>query len=243
MKPPVATHRRKRQHTTNPHSKWPKRISDHSDTSARSQIKAVLKLANVSSQTGPVGKPTWANLEQARKLAEAINHPVRLCQIQYWIGRSYYVMGRFEPCRRICAAGSWILTETLGDDGSIETGPVNLLARVHCLMGEPVAAISYAATQRPNRCAEWGTAWKKPRFLAFCLLHMPSMASSPRQSRPPIMALRWREEVGHLPTIAACLMFRGVVNGWFGKVGRRRARFRTSTYTFAKNLATFSAST
>lgn len=208
-----------------------KEISDP-DTSARSQIKAVLKLANVIVKRDQL-EANLGNLEYARKLAEEINHPVRLCQIQYWIGRSYYVMGRFNLAAEF-ARLALDIAETLGDDGSIQTGPVNLLARVHCLMGEPVAAISYA-TRSVKQMRGLGDIMEEAAVSGVLSFAHAQHGQFAEAIAAADHGVELAQELGHLPTIAACLMFRGVVNGWFGKLENAEPDFEQALYVCQKS--------
>ena len=208
-----------------------KEITD-TKKSARIQIKAILKLAKVIVKRDQL-ESNLASLEQARKLAEAINHPVRLCQIQYWIGRSYYVMGRFELAAEF-ARLALDIAETLGNDDSIETGPVNLLARVHCLMGEPVEAISYAA-RSVKQMHEMGDSMEEAAVSGVLSFAHAQHGQFKEAIAAADHGVALAEEVGHLPTIAACLMFRGVVNGWFGKLADAEPDFEQALYVCQKS--------
>ncbi len=203
-----------------------KAISD-TDKSARIRIKAILKLANVAFNREQFEK-NLGNLDQARALAETINHRFRLCQITYWIGRTHYVMGRFTLAAE-AARRALDIADTLDDDGRIKTGPVNLLARVHCLLGEPVDAILYA-TRSVKQMHALGDGIEEAAVsgvLAFA-------HAQHGQFKEALVAadhgVALAQKKGHLPTVAACLMFRGVVNGWFGKLADADPDFEQALY-------------
>ncbi|MFK7761729.1 MAG: adenylate/guanylate cyclase domain-containing protein [Roseobacter sp.] len=197
------------------------------ETSARLQIRAILKLANVASSREQFER-NLGNLGTARALAEKIDHKIRLCQIQYWTGRTYYVLGRFGLAADL-ARQALDLADALGEDERMKTGPVNLLARVHCLLGEPVAAINYA-TQSVRQMHDTGDGVEEAAVsgvLAFAL-------AQNGQYDPALKAadhgVALAQELEHLPTIAACLMFRGLVNGWFGKLSKAKPDFEQGLY-------------
>lgn len=200
--------------------------------SARLQIKAILKLANVAIGRDQLER-NLGNLEQARALAEEIDYQVRLCQILYWIGRTHYVMGRFNDAADF-ARQALDLAETLGEDDSIRTGPVNLLARVHCLTGEPVAAINYAArsVQQMNGLGDSLEEASVSGVLAFAHAQHGQFTQALAAADHGVALA---EEVGHLPTTAACLMFRGVVNGWFGKLDNAERDFENALFVCQKS--------
>lgn len=185
------------------------------DLSARLQIRAILKLANVASGREQIER-NLGNLGTARTLAENIGHQIRLCQIRYWTARTYYVMGRFGLAADL-ARQALELADTLGDDDRMKTGPVNLLARIHCLLGEPVAAISYA-NQSVRQMHEAGDQVEEASVsgvLAFALaLHGQYEEAIQAADHGVARA----EGIDHLPTQAACFMFRALVNGWFGRL-------------------------
>ncbi|AXI46734.1 adenylate/guanylate cyclase domain-containing protein [Sulfitobacter sp. SK012] len=202
------------------------------EKSARCQIKAILKLANVAFTRDQL-ENNLGNLDQANELAEKIGHRVRLCQIRYWIGRTYYVMGRFKLATDY-ARMALDIADTLGGDDRIKTGPVNLLARVHCLLGEPVDAISYA-TRSVKQMHEAGDSLEEAAVsgvLAFAHAqhgeHAEALAAANH-------GVELAEQVGHLPTTAACFMFRGVVNGWFGKLADADLDFEQGLYVCEKS--------
>ncbi|MGA9251306.1 MAG: adenylate/guanylate cyclase domain-containing protein [Roseobacter sp.] len=195
------------------------------ELSARLQIRAILKLANVASGREQIER-NLGNLGTARTLAEKINHPVRLCQIQYWTARTYYVMGRFGLAADM-ARQALELADTLGDGDQMKTGPVNLLARIHCLQGEPVAAISYAnqSVRQMHDAGDYVEEASVSGVLAFALaLHGDYDEAIQAADHGVARA----EGIDHLPTQAACLMFRGLVNGWFGRLSDAMPDFERS---------------
>ena len=186
-----------------------------SEAAARAQIQATLKLASVSSKRDQFERDL-EQLERARGLAEKVGDREQLCRILYWIGRMNYVAGRFDSGVEY-AEQSLQVAGTLGNADSLCAEPVNLLARIHCLRGEPQQATRYAARnvgemQRlGNRIEEAAVSG----VLAFGYgLHGRYREALDAADH----GVRVAKSLEHLPTLAACHMFRAVVNGWFGKL-------------------------
>ena len=197
------------------------------EASARLQIRAILKLANVASSRDQFER-NLGNLGMARTLAEKIDHQIRLCQIQYWTGRTYYVLGRFALAADL-ARQALDLAQALGDDARMTTGPVNLLARVHCLLGEPAAAVNYA-TQSVSQMNATGDHVEEAAVsgvLAFAHAQHGNYTDAMAAANHGVALA---EKLDHLPTMAACFMFRGVVNGWFGRLSDATPDFEQSLY-------------
>ncbi|MEP0960903.1 MAG: adenylate/guanylate cyclase domain-containing protein [Roseobacter sp.] len=203
-----------------------------SDVSAKLQIRAILKLANVASSRDQF-ENNLGNLGTARALAEKIGHQVRLCQIQYWIGRTYYVLGRFGLAADL-ASQALELAETLGSDNRMKTGPVNLLARVHCLLGEPVAAINYAS-QSVVQMRDSGDPVEEAAVSGVLAFALAQHGEYDKAIDAANHGVTLAQEVEHLPTVAACLMFRGLVNGWFGKLENATPDFEQGLYVCEKS--------
>jgi class 3 adenylate cyclase/tetratricopeptide (TPR) repeat protein len=208
-----------------------KAITD-AEESARCQIRAILKLANVAS-TRDQFERNLGNLGMARTLAEKIGHQVRLCQIQYWTGRTYYVLGKFNLAADL-ARQALDLAQSLDGDDRMTSGPINLLARVHCLLGEPVAAVKYAAQSvlqmrtagdRVEEAAVSGV-------LAFAHAQRGDFEEALKAANHGVDLAK---ELDHLPTVAACLMFRGLVHGWFGKLADAAPDFEQGLYVCEKS--------
>lgn len=202
------------------------------EDSARLQIRAILKLANVASSRAQF-EQNLGNLGAARALAEKIDHRVRLCQIQYWTGRTYYVLGRFKLAAEL-AKQALETADTLSNPEPLRSGPVNLLGRVHCLLGEPVAAINYSAQSvvqmrnEGNRMEEAAVSG----VLAFAYAQHGDYDLALEAANNGVAL---SQELEHLPTVAACLMFRGVVNGWFGKLDAATPDFEQGLFTCEKS--------
>ncbi|MEE9159777.1 MAG: AAA family ATPase [Gammaproteobacteria bacterium] len=184
-----------------------------SENASEFQIWAILKLANVASNRQQFERDL-KNLEKARSLAEKINDKHLLCQILYWIGRTNYVLGQFDLGIEY-AEKSLQIAEALGGDDKVTADPVNLLARIHCLRGEPRQASTHAARnveqmhKLANRIEEAAIAG----VLAFAYgLH----GRFPQAIEAAHRGVAVAQKTEHLPTIAACLMFRAVANGWYG---------------------------
>src|SRR5262245_52224395 len=186
-----------------------------SEDASRAQIRAILKLASVASNRSQFERDL-KNLEEARTLAERIGDQHLLSQVLYWIGRANYVFGRFDAGIEH-AAQALAIAEALGGDDSVTADPVSLLARIHCLTGEPKQASTYAARsveqmhRLGNRVEEAAVAG----VLAFAYgLH----GRFPQAFEAAERGIEVARTTEHLPTLAACFMFRGVVKGWRGEL-------------------------
>ncbi|MEP5760399.1 MAG: adenylate/guanylate cyclase domain-containing protein [Litoreibacter sp.] len=202
------------------------------DDSARTQIRAILKLANVASNRAQF-EQNLGNLGAARALAEKMDHRVRLCQIQYWTGRTYYVLGRFKLAAEL-AKQALETADGLSSPETLRFGPVNLLGRVHCLLGEPVAAINYSA-QSVEQMREDGNLMEEAAVSGVLAFAYAQHGDYDEALAVADRGVTLAEELDHLPTLAACLMFRGVVNGWFGKLEAATPDFERGLYTCEKS--------
>ena len=193
-----------------------------SDDAARAQIRSVLKLAGVASNRRQFERDL-ENLAQARTLAERIGDDELLCQVLYWIGRANYVFGRFDAGIEY-AEQSLRIAEALGGKDQVTAEPVNLLARIHCLTGEPKHAIRYAErsleqmARLGNRIEEAAVAG----VLSFAYGLHGRFAQAFEAAERGVNVARATE---HLPTLAACLMFRAVVRGSHGELAPALADF------------------
>ena len=187
------------------------------DTAAAVQIRAILKLANVATSRVQF-EANLGNLGIARTLAEKTGDMRRLCQVQYWTGRTYYVQGRFGLAADLARQSLEIAQENGGDDRDT-SGPVNLLARVHCLLGEPVAATTYARRSVGQMHAQGDHVEEAAvsGVLAFALAQHGEFDEALAAADHGVALSR---RLDHLPTVAACLMFRGLVLGWYGRLDR-----------------------
>jgi class 3 adenylate cyclase/tetratricopeptide (TPR) repeat protein len=189
---------------------------------ARAQIRAVLKLASVASNRRQFERDL-ENLAQARTLAEATRDEELLGRVFYWIGRANYVFGRFDAGIEH-AEQSLRIAEALGGKDPITAEPVNLLARLHCLTGEPKQAVPYAErsveqmARLGNRVEEAAVAG----VLSFAYGLHGRFAQAFEAAERGVNVARATE---HLPTLAACLMFRAVARGWHGEIERAVADF------------------
>ena len=184
-----------------------------SENASESQIRAILKLANVASNRQQFERDL-KNLEYARSLAEKINDKHLLYQILYWIGRTNYVLGQFDLGVEY-AEKSLQIAEALGGEDQVTADPVNLLARIHCLRGEPREASKYAA-RNVEQMHKVGNQIEEAAIagvLAFAYgLHGRFSQAVEAAHRGVEVA----QKTEHLPTIAACFMFRAVAHGWHG---------------------------
>jgi class 3 adenylate cyclase/tetratricopeptide (TPR) repeat protein/ABC-type Na+ transport system ATPase subunit NatA len=208
------------------------KIVPDAQASARAQIRAILKLANVAFNREQFER-NLGNLDQALKLAEQIDHPVRLSQIKYWIGRTHYVMGQFDLAVEFARQALDIAEQLEGDD-RLKTGPVNLLARVHCLRGEPVDAISYAS-RSVTQMHDMGDSVEEAAVSGVLAFAHAQHGQFDEALAAADHGVTLAQKLDHLPTLAACLMFRGVVNGWFGKLADAEPDFEQGLYVCQKS--------
>lgn len=199
------------------------------ETGTRLQIQATLKLAAVAMNREHFERDL-NNLEDAQKLAESIGDNHRSCQIQYWIGRTHYVLGRLDLSVEY-AEKALQMAESLGGDDEVSAGPVNLLARIHCMRGEPSKGTAYAARNVSqmhnlgNRIEEAAIAGVH----AFaCGIHGQFTQAFESADRGVVLA----QEIQHLPTLAACYFYRGTVKGWYGELNSSVSNFKEAiTYS------------
>ena len=197
-----------------------------SETASRGRISAVLKLAGVSANRDHF-EHDLRNLAEARALAEELGDDAALSEIEYWFGRTNYVLGHFDAAvehARIALA----LAETQGGDtaGAL---PINLLARIHCLRGEAPEAIAFAArnVEQMRRVGNRVEEAAISGVLAFAYGLHGDFAEAFAAAAHGIALARRLE---HLPTLAACLHFRGVAKGWHGEIDDSVADFEEALF-------------
>lgn len=183
-----------------------------SDNASRARIEASLKLAEVG-QNRQQFEADLQQLETVRTLAQDLGDDQQLCQIHYWIGRTNYVLGRFDA--GVASAEEALhIAELLGTGDKDTSGPVNLLARLNCLRGEARLASEFATRSLAqmhiigNQIEEAGVAG----VLAFAFGQQGRFKEAFDAADRGLTLARKLE---HLPTLAAVLQFRGVVHGWY----------------------------
>src|SRR5262245_27859576 len=114
-----------------------------SNEAGNARVQAVLKLASVATRREHFERDL-RNLEGVRQFAESDANREQLCRILYWTGRMHFVLGNFD---RGVEYGQQALrlAEEVGGGDDLTAEPINLLARIHCLRGEPAPAAQYAA--------------------------------------------------------------------------------------------------
>ncbi len=193
-----------------------------SDEAARLQIQAILKLASVSSKREQF-EQDLKNLERAHLLAEQSNSREQLSSVLYWIGRMNYVLGRFDRGVEY-AEKSLEVANTLGKDDSLSTDAVNLLARSHCLLGEPKHASQYAE-RNIGQMHRVGNRIEEAAISGVLAFAYGAHGRYREAVKAADHGLDMAKSLEHLPTLAACYMYRAVVNGWFGKLNQSSADF------------------
>ncbi|MGI9437377.1 MAG: ATP-binding protein, partial [Geminicoccaceae bacterium] len=194
-----------------------------SGNASRAQIQATLKLATVA-QNHQHFEADLKQLEKARTLAQELQDDHQLCRAHYWIGRTNYVLGRFDA--GVASAEEALhIAELLGSADDDTAGPVNLLARLNCLRGEALQASDFATRSLAqmhllgNRIEEAGVAG----VLAFAFGQQGRFQEAINAAD---RGLALAKTLGHLPTLAAAFHFRGVVHGWHGDLPASVADFR-----------------
>ena len=134
------------------------------------------------------------------------------------------MLGRFDAGAEH-AAQALALAEALGGDDTAGASPINLLARIHCLRGEAREAIAYAA-RNVEQMRRLGNRIEEAAIsgvLAFAYGLHGEFAQAFEAAEHGIELAR---KVEHLPTLAACLHFRGVAKGWHGEIDGERRQLR-----------------
>jgi class 3 adenylate cyclase/tetratricopeptide (TPR) repeat protein len=202
-----------------------------SEEATRWQIEATVKLASVAANRREF-EADLEDLAGAAAMAQMIGDRTSLCRIRYWTGRMNYVLGRFDLGVRY-AGEALRMAEALGADDDLVSSPVNLLARLHCLRGEPREAIAHAR-RNVVQMQELGNRIEEAAIsgvLAFaCGMHGRFAEAFDAAEHGVALA----KQLDHLPTLAACLHFRGVVRGWHGDLATAVPSFEEAI-TIAEN--------
>jgi class 3 adenylate cyclase/tetratricopeptide (TPR) repeat protein len=206
------------------------------ETAARARITAVLKLAGVAGNREHFERDL-NNLAEAKALAEELADRGLLGEIEYWIGRTNYVLGRFDAAAEHAQA-ALALAEAQGEGDTAGARPINLLARIHCLRGEAPEAIAFAA-RNVEQMRRLGNRLEEAAIsgvLAFGYGLHGEFAKAVEAAQHGIDLARRLE---HLPTLAACLQFRGVAKGWHGEIDDSVADFEEALACSEKAGDTF----
>ena len=185
------------------------------DEAGNARVQAVLKLASVATRREHFERDL-RNLEGVQQFAESGANREQLCWILYWTGRMHFVLGNFDRGVEY-AEQALRVAEEIGGGDNLTAGPINLLARIHCLRGEPAPAAQYAARnvgqmhRLGNRVEEAAVSG----VLAFASGMSGRYRDAVNAAEQGVMLARGLD---HLPTLAACYMYRAVVKGWFGHV-------------------------
>jgi Tetratricopeptide repeat len=114
-----------------------------SNEAGNARVQAVLKLASVATRREHFERDL-RNLEGVQQFAESDANREQLCRILYWTGRMHFVLGNFDRGVEY-AQQALRLAEEVGGGDDLTAEPINLLARIHCLRGEPAPAAQYAS--------------------------------------------------------------------------------------------------
>jgi class 3 adenylate cyclase/tetratricopeptide (TPR) repeat protein len=195
--------------------------------SARAQIEATLKLAGAGIDRSHF-ESDLARLEDAEHLTDLIGDQHALCHLRYWTGRLNYVLGRFDSGVEH-ARQALELAEALGAEDGVTALPVNLLARLHCLRGEPREAIAHAE-RNVRQMHELGNHVEEAAISGVLAFAYGMHGEFERAFEAAEHGVHLARTVDHLPTLAACLHFLAVVKGWYGDL-------ETAVPTFEETLA------
>jgi tetratricopeptide (TPR) repeat protein len=193
-----------------------------SESNARSRITAILKLASVAINRDHFERDL-KNLAEARALAEPLGDQDELSQIEYWVGRTNYVLGRFDAGVEH-ARKALDLAEAQGNGDSEGSLPINLLARIHCLRGEAREAIAYAS-RNVEQMHKQGNRIEEAAISGVLAFGYGLHGEFARALEAADHGVELARKVEHLPTLAACLHFRGVAKGWHGELDGSVADF------------------
>jgi tetratricopeptide (TPR) repeat protein len=145
------------------------------------------------------------NLAQALQLAREINDCRRESQVLYWTGRTHYLTGHpasgIEQVEKALA-----LADELGED-SLAAMPLNLLGRLYFLQSEfrkNIQALERSARllERDRNHIELATAWSGLGW------SLAMIGEFDRALREADRGIALAQEIMHLPTEAACRMYR-----------------------------------
>jgi class 3 adenylate cyclase/tetratricopeptide (TPR) repeat protein len=180
-----------------------------SEQAWRFQIRAILKLATVASNREHFER-NLAILEQARLLAEELDHKPRLSQILYWIGRTHYVLGHGDLGIEY-GEKSLEIAESMGGD-NLTAAPVNLLGRLHNFTDPKIAVELLARSVDQmhvlgNRIEEAGAAG----LLGWSYAVLGRFKEALEAANHGVEVAK---KIDHMPTLAACLHYRGQFQSW-----------------------------
>jgi class 3 adenylate cyclase/tetratricopeptide (TPR) repeat protein len=190
------------------------RSQPESPATRKMAIRAVLKLAGVAFGRDQIAA-TLAELARARADAEEIGHMPRLSQVHYWIARLDYVSGRFAQA--IEGAGRALSIADARGDERLASAPVNLLARIHCLRGEPDKAIAHGE-RSADQMERFGNRLEHATITGTLAFGFALAGRFDAAAAAGARAVDLARELHHLPSEAACHFFRGIAHGWRGEL-------------------------
>jgi class 3 adenylate cyclase/tetratricopeptide (TPR) repeat protein len=171
---------------------------------AERRIDIVMRLCGVSGSLVDFERDL-RNLAQALQLAREINDCRRESQVLYWTGRTHYLTGHpasgIEQVEKALA-----LADELGED-SLAAMPLNLLGRLYFLQSEfrkNIQALERSARllERDRNHIELATAWSGLGW------SLAMIGEFDRALREADRGIALAQEIMHLPTEAACRMYR-----------------------------------
>jgi hypothetical protein len=97
----------------------------------------------------------------------------------------------------------------------LASAPVNLLARVHCLRGEPAQAAVHAQ-RSAEQMAELGNRAEEAAITGVLAFALAQHGRFPEALAAAKRGVELAHRLDHLPTQAACHFFEGIAHGWRG---------------------------
>jgi class 3 adenylate cyclase/tetratricopeptide (TPR) repeat protein len=192
------------------------------EAASRARITSVVKLAGVAINRDHFERDL-KNLAEAKALAQELDDRAALSQIEYWIGRTNYVLGRFDAAAEH-ARTALVLAEAQGSGDTAGALPINLLARIHCLRGEAPEAITFAA-RNVEQMRRLGNRIEEAAISGVLAFGYGLHGEFARAFEAAQHGIELARKVEHLPTLAACLQFGGVAKGWRGEIEDSAAYF------------------
>ncbi len=178
----------------------------------QAEIEATLKIAGVA-LTREHFEQDLVSLQQAQALAQVLDDLPRLSRVLYWLGRIHYTVGRMDTGIEY-ARRALELAEQLADE-TLQAPPVNLLGRAHFVRGEPQKACEFLA-RSVRQMDAIGNRIEEATAYGMLGRSRAHLGQFPGALDAGEHGLRIAEEIEHLPTLAACLMYRGQVKCWRG---------------------------
>jgi predicted ATPase/class 3 adenylate cyclase len=178
----------------------------------RAQIEATLKRASVGTY-GEAQEQDQRNIEEARKLAEALGDEPRMASVLYWLGRLAYVQGKFDVASNY-AEQSLAIADRLTDE-ALAAPPVNLMGRSCYLTGE-YARASHLLARSVEQMHALGNITEEASAAGFAGVAFAALGDFDRALVHADRGIRLAQELGKPFAEAAAYNYRAVVYGHQG---------------------------